>query len=356
MNILDNINQIKRLDSSNVYESVEQLGKQFEHAYDDASKVSIPKDYKNIDNIVMCGMGGSGLAARIIESLYGNRMKFPLTRVNNYKLPSWVNEKTLTVLSSFSGNTEEVISCANDSIQKKAKIISIGTGGKLEELSKSENIPFYKIVPTYNPSNQPRLAIGYSVIGQLILVAKSNIINIAKNEINEIQSVTEGIVNKNSISVKSENNLSKKHAYRLKEKIVILISAEHMTGAIHTVKNQLNENTKTFSCRFDIPELNHHLMEGLKHPDTNKNNLIFYFVGSDLYPERIQKRLDITREIVEKSKIESISWKPESKNKLSQVFEFIQFGGFISFYLSMIYGINPAPIPWVDYFKERLAK
>lgn len=356
MDILENIDRIKELDKSNVYGSVVQLGKQFEHAFSEASKVPIPDDYKNINNLVMCGMGGSGLAARIIESLYGNELKIPLARVNNYFLPSWSNENTLVVLSSFSGNTEEVISCANNALQKRSKILSIGTGGKLEEFSTNNNIPFYKINPTYNPSNQPRLAIGYSVIGQLMLVSKTGLFNINEEEVNKIKDTVEKVVNNNSIDKVFENNPSKQATQKLKEKIIILVSAEHMTGATHTIKNQLNENTKTFSCRFDIPELNHHLMEGLKYPTTNKNNLIFYFLDSDLYSQRIKKRLEITKEIVEKNEIENIYWKADSNDKLSQVFEFIQFGGFISFYLSMIYGIDPAPIPFVDYFKERLAK
>ena len=97
-------------------------------------------------------------------------------------------------------------------------------------------------------------------------------------------------------------------------------------------------------------------MEGLKHPIQNSNDLFFFMVQSKLYLDRNQKRILITKDVIEKNHVSTYLYETTSDRKVSQCFEVIQLGSFVVFYLSMLYGINPAPIPWVDYFKEQLKK
>ena len=97
-------------------------------------------------------------------------------------------------------------------------------------------------------------------------------------------------------------------------------------------------------------------MEGLKFPKTNHKDLVFLFANSDLYPKRIQKRFIITQEVVAKNKVQVINWQSKSKDKLTQAFEFIQWGALVNYYLSMLNNLNPAPIQWVDYFKTKLGQ
>ena len=164
------------------------------------------------------------------------------------------------------------------------------------------------------------------------------------------------IISKNVKDISIQNNQAKTVASKLKDKIIILISADHLSGATHIFNNQINENSKTFSSDFIIPELNHHLMEGLKNPKNNKDNLFVIFINSKMYSERIQKRFEVTKDVVNKNNIPFYQINLKSDKKISQIFELIQFGAFINFYLSIIYKQNPAPIPWVDYFKNELSK
>ncbi len=347
--------EIKKYDSKNVYESVLKLPDQCLHAWEEANKVEIPEYYKEIDNIVMCGMGGSGLGARVIESLYYPLIKRPLIRVNDYSIPTYVGERSLVFVSSYSGNTEETVENLNEAITAKAKIIVVGAGGKLIDIAKNNNLPFYLITPTHNPSNQPRMAIGYSIIGQLVLASKAGLLEINSEDINNAVARMKKIIEENDIN-KSTNNDSLNYAQKMKDKVILYISSNHLVGATHVVNNQLNENAKNLSSDFSIPELNHHLMEGLTHPSVNKDNILVYFIESESYPERIKQRFAITKDVVQKNNIESLFFKTKSHDKFSQVFELIQFGAFVNFYLSMLYNQDPAPIPWVDYFKENLDK
>lgn len=348
--------EIRKIDVSNVLGSVEELGKQCRHAWEDANKVVVPDSYRDIDNVVMCGMGGSGLGARVIDSVYSEQLRLPLIQIHEYHLPGFVNQRTLVICSSYSGETEETVANAREAIDRKAKWMAIGTGNTLIELARNNGVPFYQINPKFNPSNQPRMAIGYSIVGQLALAVKAGLINIADEQIAEAAAAMDGVCQESRVEVEIEKNPAKQMAMKMKDKIVVFAAAEHLVGAIHTVNNQQNENAKNFCLDVTIPELNHHLMEGLKHPLTNPKNLLFVFVNSGLYPERIRQRLLLTKEVVEKNGVEAVVFQMSGATKLSQAFELIQLGGFANFYLSILYGQNPGPIPWVDYFKERLGQ
>ena len=305
MNILDSQEEIAKIDLGNVLGSVEALPDQCLDAWDKAQNISVPDSYKNIDNVIMCGMGGSGLGARVIESVYSEELKVPLIRVNGYNLPAFANDKSLISCSSYSGSTEETIQNANQAIAKNLKWMAIGTGGKLLELAQEHKVPFYKIDPKFNPSNQPRMAIGYSVIGQLALAAHAGIVSITKKEIEEISKVMAEVVDKTKVEVPENQNTAKQLAQAMKGKVVILVSNEHLTGPMHVVNNQQNENAKNVSFDLQIPELNHHLMEGLKHPESNSKDILFVFAFSKHYSDRVQKRFELTKQVVEKNGIKT---------------------------------------------------
>lgn len=355
MNILDSRKEIAKIDEGNVLGSVERLPEQCHDAWEQTRAIQVPKEYRDVDNIVMCGMGGSGLGARVIESVYAKELKIPLVRVNSYDLPSFVNERSLVSCSSYSGSTEETIENANQAIARHAKWMAIGTGGKLLELAKEHSVPFYRINPTRNPSDQPRMAIGYSVVGQLALASHAGVISVSKSDIDNVVDVMKTTILTNNVEASESNNTAKTLARQMKGKIIIYIASEHLVGSIHTVNNQQNENAKNISFDVQIPELNHHLMEGLKHPSANSGNILFVFAFSNLYPPRIQKRFKITKQVVEKNGISTCSIQLTAASMLSQAFELIQLGAYANLYLSMLYGQNPAPIPWVDWFKEQMA-
>jgi glucose/mannose-6-phosphate isomerase len=148
--------------------------------------------------------------------------------------------------------------------------------------------------------------------------------------------------------------VAKRLATLLLNKLIILVASEHLVGAAHAFKNQLNENSKTFSALFDLPELNHHLLEALANPKGAKPFLQFLFLNSSLYSPDIGKRYPVAMEVVEKNNVAANSFECFSQSKLEQIFELLTLGEYVSFYLAMLYGLDPTPIVWVDYFKKKL--
>lgn len=345
---------IKKLDKSGVYDSILSFPKQIKHAAELAKSFTLPDDYLHVKNVVVAGMGGSALGARLVDSLEYEILKVPLEIVNDYYLPSYADENTLVIASSYSGSTEETLSCYREARKLGAKVLTISAGGELADRAKKDDIPNFVYKPQFNPSNQPRLGIGYSAISLMLIMAKLDLISLTSEQVGRIVSLTENLNRK--FGVENADNPAIELAEQLKARIPVLIAAEHLYEATHTTKNQINENAKTFSAHFAIPELNHHLMEGLSFPKTNKDNLLFIFYISNLYHFRIQRRFELTKKLVERAKIPTFTFIPQSKTRLEQAFEVIQFGNFYSFYLAMHNGLDPAPILTVDWFKDQMAK
>jgi glucose/mannose-6-phosphate isomerase len=349
---LDQINKIKKLDKTNLVSSVDSLHKQIEDAWKTVKNIEVPENYKKVNKIIICGMGGSSLGGHVIRSLYADQLEVPIYLQRDYNLPKWTDQNTLVVLSSYSGNTEETVSCANDAEDNKYKTLVITSNGELARIAQNNNFPSYQINPQFNPCGQPRMAIGYSVFGQVAMFNKLGLITIDEQQIKNLTKCLKELTSNYELSVPVEKNPAKQIAIKLKNKFVNYISSQHLRGASHVFNNQTNENSKNFSNYFFIPELNHHLMEGLKNPDLE--NGVFLFFNSKHYSKRIQKRFALTKDVVEKNGVLVLEKTFNEKTKLEDAFHLILFGGYTTFYLSMLNNLNPAPIPWVDYFKEKL--
>lgn len=353
--ILDSREAIGKLDKSNMLGSVEALYKQLTHAWEDTQNLSFTAS-ANIENIVLAGMGGSALGADVIKTLYKHELEVPFDIVREYTLPAYVNEHSLVILASYSGTTEEIVACAHDAVHKKAQVMVIAAGGTLIDLAKEHNWTYYQIEPTHNPSNQPRMAIGYAVFGTICLLGKAGLLQLTKEEVDQVAATIKDTVDRSGVEVPQDNNPAKLLAYTAFDKRPIYVAAEFLEGASHVVCNQTNENAKAYADYKVIPELNHHLMEGLRFPSSNKETHVFVFFNSDLYNVRNQARMKLTQQIVEDNNIETMMIDLKSESKLQQVFEMIALVGFTTFYLAMLEGIDPSPIPFVDKFKDELGK
>lgn len=342
---LNNLEEIKKLDPKDVYGSTGMFADQCQQmveTYFDIDFFTPNPGYRDIENIVICGMGGSAYGAHVALSLYHKTMKFPISLVSDYHLPGFVNEKTLVILTSYSGTTEEVLSCAQEAVAKNAKITGFCGGGPLGDLLKTK-YPGFIFEPKFNPSGQPRLGTGYIVMGTIVLLKSIGTIEITKNQalaaISQVREVMEQ---------------TKKEAQELAQKLMgtipVIFAAEHLEGNAHIIRNQLNETSKSFSAFSPLPELNHHLMEGLKNPSDKKLTVVF--LTSEKYSDKLKKRVELTKDVVSQNNIRWLEYK--AKTQEAEVLNVLAFGGYLTLYLAFLYGQDPSLIPWVDYFKDKL--
>lgn len=345
---------VKKLDSANVLGSIDLVAKQAAQAWKESRQVKIPAGYKKVKRAVVAGMGGSAIGPHLVRSVFFDKFFVPVQIVNGYNLPAYTDEETLVMLSSYSGTTEEVLSCAREARAKRARVVVITTGGKLAEMAEKYNWPSYVFEPKYNPCGQPRVGIGYAIFGTMGLLSRAGLVRISDSEtalmIKKLVTYTRKFRFKNPAA----KNDAKKLSQKMKNRLIFLVGSEFLEGNVHIMANQINETSKQFAAWFLLPEINHHLLEGLSFPKKPKKEMAFLFFESKKYHPQVQKRYSLTRQIVRKNNIGAIEYKLKETTKLGQAAELLVLGSYISFYLGMLNGQDPAYIPWVEYLKNKL--
>lgn len=346
--------EIEQLDSQRMLSSIEVLDKQCEEAWNATKATALPDSYKKITNIVWFGMGGSALGIDIVNALYATQLTTPITVVNDYQVPATLTNQSLAILSSYSGTTEEVVQAAEQVMQRTKQVYIMCTGGALADIAQQHQLPAYIFSPTNNPSNQPRMAVGYSVMGTLGILNALGVLHIEEQAVSQVTAFIRSLHAQFGADAEAKTNTAKQLASALQPHIPVLISAEHLVGSTHVFANQLNENSKQFSVRFPIPELNHHLIEGLQFPQEALQNLHAVFFTSALYNRRNQKRFTVTQRLFEQHHVPVTTIALHSATPLEQVFELLTMGSYASLYLAILHGIDPSPIPNIDALKKAL--
>jgi glucose/mannose-6-phosphate isomerase len=353
--MLDDIKTYEKQDPQEVSYGVEHLPEQIRIAWDGTREVKVPVGHKKCDRIVIAGMGGSALGPDIIQRALFSSLKVSLEVVRGYELPKYTNSKTLVILSSFSGNTEEIVSASKDAKAKKAKCMVITTGGKLKAFAKRVNCPLYTFAPG-NLAKEPRLGVGFSFAGVLGLLERAGYIKLGERQVRGMTKAMSDVIDTCSLEINEDQNPAKIVAQELQDRSILLVASQHLLGNAHTLSNQINESAKQYSRHVELPEMNHHLMEGLSFPKGNFKNFSVLMIKSKLYHSRIQKRYDITADVFEKQGGKVIDYEVRGKTVLEECAELLQFGSFLSYYLGILNKVDLVAIPHVSYFKEKMKK
>lgn len=353
---LDDLKALAALDPSNVLGSTGKFPDQCEQAWKEASSLNLPASYSRVKNIAVCGMGGSRFTPRSIKELYFDTLTVPYEIVEGYQLPGFVGKDSLVILSSFSGTTEEVITCGNEALKKGTNVLAVCGGGKLAEMAKAKKFPAYVFNPIHNPCNQPRIGGGYLLMGHLGVLKALGFSNVTNKEIADAIAFVRKFGATFSANVPTSKNDAKRLALKLVNKHPFIITSEFLRGFGNGFANQINETTKAISDYRYIPELNHHLMEGLTRPESLHKDGVFVFFESTFYSAPVAKRFRITKEVVAKQEVETMDIVLTGPTKLAQVLEAFTISGFVTFYMAAHYDTDPVAIPWVNYFKAQLKK
>ncbi len=344
---LADVEELKKKDPQDTITTTGLANEQAKAAWNEVKKLPIKPFETKITSVVFCGMGASIYGALVLKALFGESLRFPIELISDYHLPKYVNSSTLVVLTSYSGTTEEVLSCAKEAKAMNTNILVLTKGGPLAEFAKENNVPAYIFDGKLNLSSTPRLGNGYTVVGLLGLFNKLGLISVDE----EVLQKAFTFIDKNLETIKRR---AQKDCEILENKVPIIFAAEHLSGNAQIMRNQFNETSKTFSAYYLIPDLNHHLMEGLQFPI--KNDLYFLVVTSKNYSEKIQKRVRLTKDVVEQNKRPIVEYATTGENAYEDFLEVLTYGSWLTLYLGLTYNQNPATNPWVDWFKAQLSR
>ena len=353
---LDDLKVIKKYDGSNMLDLIESFPSQCRAASKIGFDFNLPDSFrKAYKNIVCTGLGGSAIGADIARSYVADEAKMPIIVNRNYTLPNFVDEESLVIISSYSGNTEETLSAYKDARSRKARIIAITSGGELERSARQDGFPVV-IIPKGLP---PRCALGYSFFPLLVLLSKIGLIKDQSNNIdNAIKTLEQLKEQKIGSAIPQSKNISKTIAGELYLKYPIIYGGQdHIDSIVTRWRGQLAENSKTLASSHIFPEMNHNEIVGWENPKKLLKDIVVIILRDAGDHRRTSIRMDITKKIIENEKVRVIE--VESTNTddpLARMFSLVYIGDFVSFYLAILNKRDPTPVERITYLKEELAK
>ncbi len=353
--MLDNPEQIERIDQSNMRKLLLEFPSQCEKAVQLAENFTIPEELlQESDKIVVCGLGGSAIGGDILETLLEQSLKIPILVNRNYTLPAAVNESSLTFIISYSGNTEETLTAYKEAIRRRSRLVSICSGGKLKELSEKDRIPCL-LVP---PGMPPRTTIGYLFIPLLRLLERLEWIAIDKQDYDELFQVLNGIRDRYRPETTLSENTAKALSQELVGKIPLIYGVESKTDVVaHRLKTQFNENSKILAFWDIFPESSHNeIVAWGKEGKVDFQQFYPLFIRDAEEGERIRRRIEITQSIITKRKVVWQEIWAEGKGHLTRIFSAIYKTDWLSFYLAILQGVDPTPVKMIDLLKKELNK
>lgn len=349
---LDNIKVYHQLDTSGMLNQLREFPEQCQRAWEKVAKFTLPKEYAGINKVIILGMGGSAIAGDVIRRLALMESKVPVWVIRDYNLPSFVDENTLIIASSYSGNTEETLSAFTESFKTPAKKLAITTGGKLKKLAEEQGIPIF-IIGYQAP---PRVAFPHSFIPLVGISQKLGIFKGKSADLQESLKILKKQTRDLEATTPLTSNLAKQLATKLQGRIPVIYGAGLLSEVAQRWKTEFNENSKSWSFYELLPELNHNAISGYKFPTQAKERILVLFLRSSLLHPRILLRYEATAELLAKEGYACEFVEATGKNPLSQMMSLILLGDYTSFYLAILNKIDPTPVEAVDFIKNYLNK
>ncbi len=349
---LDDPKIYSEFDPSNMLERIGESSHQCSEAWRSAADFPLPPDYSGVDKVVILGMGGSAIGGDLLRSLMLDKCKLPILVQRDYDLPPLVNERTLVIASSYSGNTEETLSSFSQALKTPAKKLAITTGGRLKALADESSVPAF----CFEYNAEPRAAFAYNFFSLLGLIQKLGIISIESKDIDETIRVLEELTTRFGRAVPLETNPSKQLATKLWGHLIIIYGAGILSKVAFRWKTQFNENSKTSAFSECLSELNHNAVVGYKFPEWLAEKGFVVMLRSPTLHPRILTRYKVTAELLTDAGIPHEVVDAKGESPLAQMMSSVLFGDYVSYYLALLNGIDPSPVAAIDYLKRRLAE
>lgn len=349
---LDDAKVYKQFDPENMRGHLHRLPQQCRAAWNKAKEFQLPGDYADIDKVVILGMGGSAIGGDLVRSLFSSKKK-PIIFVNrDYNLPAFVDEKTLVIASSYSGNTEETLSAFSQALKKNCKKLAITTGGEIRKLAEHAGVPVFII----DYVSLPRAALGYSFMPLIAFLQKLNFVRDESGDVEAMIQDLDMLLAEFKETVAAGSNRAKQLANKLHGKIVVIYGAGVLSQVAHRWKTQINENGKAWAFYETFSELNHNAVVGYQFPRELASKIYVVLLRCPSLHPRILIRYEITSELLKQSGVGHEVIDSRVKGELNQMMGLIYLGDWVSYYLAMLNETNPTPINTVDYLKNRLSQ
>lgn len=352
VSFLDTKEAQSEVDLSDLAQIIRSFPEQLETAISEFSKVELPSTWHSAREVVFCGMGGSAIGGEIACDLPAKLMRKPLHIIREYGLPAFVGPDSLVVTVSYSGETEEALACFREARDRGAMLAVITGGSTLAAEAKAAGAVLY----LFNFQAPPRDALGYLFAPLLRILEAAGVLE--KKEVNLMPAIESirALLLKITPEVPTEHNRAKELAYLLYDHMPIIIGSALTRSVARRWKGQLNEHGKA-SAAFDVlPEANHNTVEGLQFPVRFRDDAVVMLLRSNYDHPEVIKRFNILEQFLG---ARHIAWHEPKLNLgqqdlWSEKLTLICLGDWVSYYLALLYRVDPAPVPAIAELKVKL--
>ncbi len=323
---------------------IQEFPEQLLEALEIGRTANLRPDSKSYKNVLVCGLGGSGIGANFVYEFCKHELKVPFQVVKGYDIPAYVNEDSLVICSSYSGNTEETVMSLALAQQTGAKIVIVTSGGKLLAAAKEFGYDFIQL-PAGKPS--PRACLGYSFVQQLFILKHFGMIGDST-----IQQVEQSVplLKREQADMQQRAKIV---ANGLFNKMTIIYTTDRMESVAVRFRQQLNENSKVLCWHHVIPEMNHNELVGWRKQPGDFAVVIFR--NKDDF-DRNQARVDVNKEIISEYTDTLIELWSKGENLIERSMYFVHLGDWVTWYLAELRQVDAVEVKAIDYLKGELAK
>ncbi len=351
--ILDDANRRSALDAQNMIPLTHEFPEQCRKALDIARQFNPPTPRMPIQNVVVTGLGGSAIGGDLLRVLVEDNGEVPLVVNRDYQMPAFVNDHTLVIAASYSGNTEETLSAFEDAQDRGALLACVTSGGELAQRAAHYGTPV-AFIPKGQP---PRSAMGYMFIPMLFAAHKAGVIR--RDPTADLQnaiSLLEKAREEWNADVPFDKNPAKQMAAKLYGKLPIIYGSQAYSAVVaFRWKTQLNENTKIHAYSNGYPEMNHNEILGWVLAKQQVPNLAVVLLRDRMERPKIVARVETTKKLFARA-AEVHEFIADGQSLLARMLYAIYFGDWVSCYLALLYGVNPTDIGYINLLKAVLEK
>jgi glucose/mannose-6-phosphate isomerase len=346
---LDNKNEILALDPSCSFKDELEFADNLKKAVRNVEATKLPGkvkvgnktiDYnKPLNKIIFAGMGGSAIAGDLARDWLDSTINVQTESVRSYHLPAYVDENTLVFLISYSGNTEETLSCMLDALNKGCSIISISSNGALTRCCNAIGLPVLGL-PKMAAA---RVSFPYLFAPIPHMLAKFGLLPYKKvEEVTEATDMVTKLTHEYTIETPLSKNLAKKAALQIFGTVPIIYAHGPYRSVSLRFKTQINENCKLPARSDFFPELNHNEVMGWEASPKILKHYTLVLLRSKDEPEEVRARIEALRAKFFKEKAKSTLeiW-AQGHTLLTRMFHLLFTADMISLYLSVLLRQDP---------------
>jgi glucose/mannose-6-phosphate isomerase len=346
---LDSADLVKKLDRAKMAGHLTGLPETLYRAWQAAEAFPLPPAWQGVKRVMVLGMGGSAIAADLARGLV-NPAVGELVTVRDYTLPGPLDEATLVIGSSYSGETEETLSAFKTALAVPGPRMAITTGGRLKAMAEAAGAPVFVI----DYKAPPRAALAWGLLPLLSFLRRLGLVEIREEGVKALSVFIRQLSARYGDFIPERVNLAKQLARQLHKQFAVIYGGGFLAPVAFRWKTQINENSKNWAFAEALPEANHNAVNGFEWPENIRRQGTVVILNSNLLHERVALRNLITGEILARQHVRHETVTAEGPDMLTQIMSLVFLGDWVSYYLALLNGVDPTPVDVITYLKKRL--